>query len=107
MKFILAIGAILACAACAATPDQVKPEHISQYDYRESTCKELLSSIKSGREEEAKLVAQMNAWPTTGGGAFVRRVDLGRFLANVRGKIIAAEKVSARSNCAERLHYVG
>ncbi|GGE34107.1 hypothetical protein GCM10007276_09330 [Agaricicola taiwanensis] len=103
----MALAGLLLCAACAATPEEVKPERISPLDYRESTCQELQSHIAANRVEEAELVQLMNAWPREGGGNVVRRIDIGRKLANVRGKIEAASDVYTRWNCAERLKYIG
>jgi hypothetical protein len=103
----VALAGVLMCAACAATPEEVKPEYISPLNYRESTCKELQLILISNREEEIDLVAQMNAWPRSGGGDVVRRIDIGRMLANVRGKIKAADSVYTRSKCDERLRYIG
>jgi hypothetical protein len=107
MRRILTLGIVLLCAACASTPEEVKPERISPHTYRDLTCRELVAEVAAGRREEAKLVARMNAWPTAGGGELVRRVDLGRKLANVRGKLKAAQDLSTRYGCEERLRYVG
>jgi hypothetical protein len=107
MKQVLALGVVLLCAACATTPEEVKPERISPYTYRDLTCKELVEEVRSNRKEEAKLVAEMNAWPTAGGGQVVRRIDFGRRLSNVRGKLMSAENLSNRYKCEDRLRYVG
>lgn len=106
MRFVV-LGGCLVLAACAATPEEVKPERISPLTYRENTCKELQAILRANAREEAELVTMMNGWPRSGGGDVVRRIDIGRELSNVRGKSQAANEVYVRWKCEERLKYIG
>lgn len=106
----IALGALLAVAACAPTPESIQPAYVSEVPYRSWTCEQLgEENVRLNQALATASVAQSNARSNDTVGIILIGLPVGSMsgqsiapqIALYKGQMEAVHRASIRNSCPE------